>query len=94
MACIDKKFESPGFVCSHVFRNERTIRLVSHEDGDWQFLCGETDHGDDGHLVGIEHLIERDQTLLEVLDLPSDWEAEREDMSKPWLRTLCNPNES
>lgn len=91
MADIVRNTETPAIVCSHVFRDDRPVRLVSHEDGDWQFLCGEADHNDDGHLVGLEHLIERDPTLSEVLDLPLDWDAEREDPGKPWIRTSSKP---
>lgn len=91
MADIASNGETPAFVCSHVFHNERPVRLVSREDGEWQFLCGEADHHDDGHLVGLEHLVERDSSLSEVLDLPPDWDAEREDPGKPWLRTPSKP---
>lgn len=76
------------FICSHVFKNERDVNLVSHEeDGDWQLMCGMADHGPkDGHVVGIGHLIERDHSLQEMADLPAGWEAERQEIGKPWLR--------
>jgi hypothetical protein len=79
------------FVCSHVFKNERAINLVSHENGEWQFMCGMLDHGDgDGHVIGLEHLLCRDPSLRELSDLPADWEAEREQPSQPWIKTMCN----
>lgn len=44
------------FCCGHVFRREREVKLVLHEKGDWQSMCGGTDHsGPDGKfvLVGV-----------------------------------------
>lgn len=84
---IENDYHIPAFVCSHVFLNERPILLVSHEDGDWQFLCGQSDHKDDVHVVGIGHLLDRDHTLLELVNLPINWEAERDGTDKPWIRT-------
>ena len=75
-----------AFVCSHVFRRERPVLLVSHGDGDWQFLCGGSDHGDDAHVVGVGHLIDNDPSLNECADLPVDAFAEREAVGKPWTR--------
>jgi hypothetical protein len=51
-------------------------------------MCG------DGHdfehdlpkVVGIGHLLERDPSLTEVLDLPADFEAERRAVGEPWER--------
>jgi hypothetical protein len=75
------------FVCPHVFKDTRPILLVVHEDGDWQCLCGKNDHNDEGHLVGIGHLIERDSSLGALSDLPDNWEAERMSLRDIWLRT-------
>lgn len=78
------------FVCPHVFKNTRPVLLVVHEDGDWQCLCGQDDHGDDGHLVGMGHLVERDLSIDELFDLPNDWEAERTSLDDNWFRTKCD----
>ena len=66
--------------------------MVSHADGDWQLLCG-GDHepGDRPHVVGLNHLVDRDTSLRELLDLPSDWEAERLDEGILWERKPCSP---
>ena len=74
------------FVCSHVFQRARPVLLVSHDDGDWQFLCGGADHVDDCHLVGVGHLIDNDKSLNECADLPVEWAAEREGVGAPWVR--------
>ena len=74
------------FVCPHVFENSRPILLVIHEDGDWQCLCGQDDHyGNDGHLVGMGHLLERDQSIEQLHDLPDNWEAGRTSPNDEWV---------
>jgi len=77
-----------AFVCSHVFRQERPVRLVSREAGDWQFLCGDPHPEEElPHVVGCNHLFDRDERLREVADLEPDWDAERESVDAPWVRT-------
>lgn len=76
------------FICSHVFDKTRPILLVVHEDGDWQFMCGAADHaGNDGHLVGAGHLIDRDPSLNECADLPNGFVAERSAVGESWHRS-------
>ncbi|WP_345519013.1 hypothetical protein [Nocardioides conyzicola] len=68
-----------SYVCLEVFRGERPVLLVSREDGDWCFICGEG-HPDDPafyRVAGIGHPVGDDLTLAEVLDLDADEEAER-----------------
>lgn len=78
-----------AYVCRHVLRGERDVLLVSRPEGDWCFLCGGADHTDDVDsfgVVGMDHLIDRDQTLRVVLDLAPDEEAERPRVGAQWLR--------
>lgn len=75
------------FVCPHVFEDTRPILLVVHEGNEWQCLCGKGDHDDDGHLVGMGHLVSRDPSLDQLSDLPDGWEAERKSPADPWIRT-------
>jgi hypothetical protein len=79
--------ELAAFVCRHVFEGSRPIRLVAHEDGDWQFLCGEEhEPGEGPRVVGLNHLVERDPSLVDVLELQEGWEAERPAVGGPWVR--------
>lgn len=82
--------ERAAFICDHIFEMTRPILLVCHERGDWQFLCG-GDHSDEArpHIVGIDHLLDRDASLRAILDLPNDWEAERLAEGSSWERRPC-----
>jgi hypothetical protein len=79
--------EHAAFVCSHVFNQTKPILLISRADGDWQLLCGGPhDDGEEPKVVGLNHLIDLDPTLMEVADLPVDWEAERGSRGEGWRR--------
>lgn len=65
-----------SFAYHHVFENSRPIVLVAHEDQVAFSLWSLSDHGDDGHLVGVEYLAERDPTINECTDLPNEFEAQ------------------
>jgi hypothetical protein len=64
------------------------ILLVTHDedDGGWQFLCGTTDETDDGRVVGLGTMYDRDHSLGEVADLPEGWRAWRAGPGQPWQR--------
>lgn len=74
------------FVCSHVFADVKPVLLVVRDEGDWMFVCGgEHETSDEYHLVGMRHVLERDDTLCEVVRaLPDGWEAERREFKGPW----------
>jgi len=80
--------ERGALVCEHVFDASRPVLLVSHEGGDWQFLCGSVDHAswDTARVVGINHLFDGDPSLRELLDLPAGWDAERAKIGEAWAR--------
>ena len=80
--------EVAAYVCSHVFNNTRPVLLVSRAGGDWQCLCGGAhDTAELPSVVGLNHLIGRDTTLREIVDLAADWEAERASPKDRWIRT-------
>jgi hypothetical protein len=52
------------------------------------FLCGDVHESEnDYHLVGLNHIVERDPTLGDVSDLEDGCEAERGALGEPWIRT-------
>jgi hypothetical protein len=79
--------EIPAFVCSHVFTKRGPVLLVSRADGDWQLLCGSAhDEAEIPQVVGLNHVVDDDPSLREIMDLPSDWEAERSTYGSEWER--------
>lgn len=72
------------------------IRQVVHydDDGSWAFLCGTTDQTDDYRLVHMEELVARDNSLLEIADLPRGWAAWRDSEDSPWERYVMPPEET
>jgi hypothetical protein len=60
--------------------------LIHYDDGTWAFLCGTTSETDDYRVVHMSHILELDDTLREVADLPLGWSAWREDGQSPWER--------
>ena len=83
------------FVCMHIRDGERPVLWVSRPDGDWCFLCGQSDHGgvESYCIVGMSHLVDHDATLREVLDLRRDREAERLVVGGRWTRSEINYSE-
>jgi hypothetical protein len=82
-----EKTEVAAFVCSHIFDGTHPVLLVSTEDGDWQCLCGGLhDETEVPRVIGLNHLLDRDPTLREVLDLPAGCIAERPALGAPWSR--------
>lgn len=63
---------------------------VCKADGDWQFLCGEFHNNDEvPRVVGLGHILSRDKSLLEIMDLEDDWEADRENVGGAWTKRKC-----
>jgi len=78
---------SGSFTTDGVLRRGLPIVLVSHEeDGDWQFLCDTPNDERECILVCLGCMLERDQSLALVADLPRGWVAWRDEASFPWQR--------
>jgi hypothetical protein len=91
-ACLEmtaQLAEFLAFVCSHVFERVSSVLFVSRAEGDWQLLCGGThDERDVPRVVGLNHLLDDNPSVRVILDLPSDWEAERSAQGSAWE---CRP---
>lgn len=74
------------YTCDHVFREGKPVLLVIRDpDGYWQFLCGdESDIEGDCHLVGVGHLLERDDSLKVMTELEVGCGAERKSIHESW----------
>ena len=67
------------------------VRQVWHaEDGDWVFSCLTIDsnNDDDWATVHVQHILDRDPSLAELMDLPPGWAARRDTADEAWTRYL------
>jgi hypothetical protein len=74
------------FTTRFVVRDKSPILFVYHDaDGSWQFHGNETNVDDkDMMLVGLGEVIEIDNTILEIADLPLGFEAMRSRKGDEW----------
>ena len=90
----DWPFEDPVNVTAittvKVLEEGHPILLVAHdeEDGMWQVLCGTTNDPEDGRIVCLGCLYNRDSTIGELADLPLGWRASREAIGVAWHREI------
>jgi hypothetical protein len=59
--------------------------VVRQDDGEWQLLCG-TVEPEDPQVYHLFHALDRDPSLLEVIDLPAGRRADRRRL-RGWKRT-------
>ncbi len=74
--------------CSHVLEKSYKVLYVSHdadEDEDWQFLCGIESHCvDDARIISLKEILNIDNSLLSIADLPVGYYATRESPCSDW----------
>lgn len=68
-----------------VVRDRFPILAVSHDDdGEWQFLDATTVRPEEPMIVCLGCMFGRDRSLLELVDLPPGWQAQRRNPTEPW----------
>ncbi len=69
------------------------IASVSHDadDGAWQFHDSGPGSADvaEARVVSLRHIVERDPTVRDVLDLPLGRRASRDAADSPWVCERC-----
>jgi hypothetical protein len=92
----DWKFLDPPnvtvFTTTRVIKDGEPVLYVAHDanGGAWQFHAGpETGSGalSEVLVVSLKSMIERDQSLIELADLPLGWAAERTSPGAQWRRS-------
>lgn len=85
-------FADPPNVATYTTRkvldDGHPILLVTHDedDGAWQFLCGTTNEAADARIVGLDTIVQKDPSVIELADLPLGWRAWRDSPRGPWHR--------
>jgi hypothetical protein len=66
----------------------RPILHVSHdiEDGMWQFLDGDLVSMEDALVVSLVEIVQLDDSIIELANLPLGWEASRSKIGDTWVR--------
>ena len=74
-----------AIACSHVLSGAPVLVFVHDEDGDIQFMCGESGHGvDDAQVVGLTHLLEHIRSMPDIPVVEPGYAAERSAPGAPW----------
>jgi hypothetical protein len=70
---------------TYIIKDKLPILYVIHDDTDeWQFLGGQDVEEKDIMLVSIQNIIDTDETITQILDLPIGSEAMRKDKKSEW----------
>jgi hypothetical protein len=76
------------FTTKYVIEDKKTIVLVTHdiEDGAWQFFSDDSfvNFEEVAKVVGFQELINMDNSLLQILDMPLGYSATRKDEFDNW----------
>jgi hypothetical protein len=85
--------ETAVITLGRILRGESPLRLVTHDldDGAWQFLDGEHVFEDDAVVVALGEIVQLDDGLLALADLPAGSYAWRAGPGQPWTRGLGDP---
>ncbi|SKA98534.1 Barstar (barnase inhibitor) [Prosthecobacter debontii] len=71
-------------------QNGAAITRAYHDEDDhgWQFCSEHITHPKDAMLVSLQEIVNIDQSVTEIADLPPGWMAQRERIGSAWHRIL------
>jgi len=78
--------DRPVFTTTYVLKDNMPILFVTHDaDGDWQFhAANEGVDTTKAMLVSLQNILDHDETVNEVSDLPIGHYASRGAVGEPW----------
>ncbi len=73
-----------------IVSGQSDILLVSHDedDGMWEFLDGEDVCEENALVVSMSEMVQIDESINKLYDLPLGWIAYRESKTTDWIRNL------
>ena len=77
---------SGSFVTGPVLRGEQPSREEDEDAIEWSLVCGTVVPDDDAHLAHLHHAVDRDPSLIDVLDLELGEYADRDGAGADWVR--------
>ncbi len=80
------------FSSGEIVTSGKPILFVSHDedDGAWQFNCEDHLSFDNVIVVSLKNIIDIDETVNALSDLPVGWIAWRDSKNSPWNRKSAN----
>ena len=86
---FDQGPEISALTTRQILDASEPIRQVVHysDDHSWAFTHGTSDEKEDYRIVHMSHLLELDESLRTIADLPVGWSAWRDAQSDNWERT-------
>lgn len=83
--------ESPNvavYTVTSIWKENKPILYVYNEedDGAWQFHTDKEPNKDEASIISLEEIINIDNSIMELSDLPYGWCAWRETKTSPWKR--------
>lgn len=73
------------FTVREVVLRGALVQYVHHdEDNDWQFLPDKEVSVDDMMLISLKQMLDHDETLIRVLDIPTGYKAYRKTKNDHW----------
>ncbi len=73
-----------------IVSGQSDILLVSHDedDGMWEFLDGEDVCEENALVVSMSEMVQIDESINKLYDLPLGWIAYRESKTTDWIRNF------
>jgi len=68
-------------------QNLPILRVVHYsDDASWAFTCGTTNDSEDIRIVAMEEMLNLDNSIVQIADLPPGWGASRTVANGPWSK--------
>lgn len=78
-------FNAPVLTSRYVIAKQSEIVYVAHhEDGTWEFWGKEQIDESEIMVISLKEIIEIDSGVLDVAELPVEFNAVRDGINKPW----------
>jgi len=91
---MDWPFDQPRncavFTLRTVMSGQEPIVRVTHDEEDhgWQFIGPSGASIKQMMIVALEEIVELDESVFQVADIPPGWCAVRESPAHPWVRAV------
>jgi hypothetical protein len=83
------------FTVRSVWEQKRAILFVYHNsDGAWQFHADREPDVKEDSVIALDEIVELDDSVTQLADLPCGWCAWRTEAGQPWTRESFSDSDS